>query len=416
MSGLIAKIQRDNFEVEVLKSNVPVLLDCWASWCQPCLAMNPVMESTAEQGVNRLKVTKLNVVAEKALSDQLKVKTLPTLMLFRNGAEVARRVGSLSATKLKEWLVENGVEDFTVREPEPKKDSIWSAFYGDSELRDFFFNRLKALAQTGNVRHLRYATWSGEDGNSTGALVHSTSQQVFERLTGTPYSFACVMDIAGFVAPDDIEALRASIHPGSDLSLVAVGFVREWLLDPAMDWGQDFDGDPITPLRDRWIDLAGRLLRGDVPSETEWTTLRDELKAARTDAPYRGNVDSVASMLSQLSPPPDTEARDAWVAAMALNGKSVVSRLGWRRAGWTREDIAQERLFYQFARAREAAYPGGQMPDEERFKLYPEWKRDHEPAGHEEKKQAHSENWLKYEEPLFARMRGYLLKLVAAAK
>jgi thioredoxin 1 len=415
MSELITKIRHDNFEDEILKSNVPVLLDCWAAWCQPCLAMNPALESTAEQGAPRLKVTKLNVEAEKALSDELKVRTLPTLIVFRNGAEVARCVGSLSATKLKEWLVGNGVEDFTAREPEPKKKLAWNAFYGDPELRDFLFNRLKALAQSGMVRHLRFATWSGEDGNSTSALVRSSDPHVFERLTGTPYSFGCAMDIAGYVEPDDIEALRVSIHPGSDLSLVAIAFVRDWLLDPRMNWAPDFDGDPLTPLRDRWLDLSGRLLREDVPEETEWTQLREDLKAAKTSDPYRGNVDSVASMLMQLSPPPPLEAWDAWIAAFSLNGKSILSRLAWRHAGWTREDIAQDRLFVQWAQAREAAAPGGKMADEERWALGEEWRRQHQVPGYDEKKKSFADNWKAHNEPLLAPMRGYLQKLLASA-
>jgi thioredoxin 1 len=417
MSELVTKIDGENFETEVLRSKLPVLVDCWASWCRPCLAMVPVLESAAEQGASVLKVVKINVEANKALSDKLKVGALPTFMIFRDGNEVARRTGSMPASKLQTWLAENGVGNVTVPEPPVKEELACSAFYGDAELLDFFFNRLKTLAKTGSVRHFRFPTWSGEDGTPAASLVHSDKPDVFERLTGIPYSFACAMEFAAFTSEGDIDQLHAALKAGADLESVAPALVREWFLDPEIDWITDLDGDSVGPLKDRWVEFAGRQLRKDPPSPAEWTKLREELTATKSvDDPYRGNADSVATMLIKLSPPPTGEgSADTWVSALLLNGTSIQARMAWRRAGWTKEDIAQEPLFYRWAKAREAAAPGGVMPDEERYKLGDEWRRDHQVAGYDQKQADFRKNWDTYHKPIFDVLRRHLVKLVARA-
>jgi thioredoxin 1 len=418
MSELITKLDESNFEAEVLNSELPVLVDCWAAWCRPCMAMNPILESAAEQGANTLRVAKLNVEAHKPLSEKLNVGSLPTFMIFRNGSEVARKSGSMSASKLREWLAANGVGGVPVSEPVEREAAAWSAFYGDAELRDFLFNRLKVLARSGSIRPYRFATWSGEDGNPSGCLVHSDKPQVFENLIGAPYSFACAMDLCEFVSISDIEQLHDAIKAGSNLEHVATAVVREWLIDPTIDWASDLDGDPVGPVKGRWVEMAAKLLGGSPPSPAEWAKLREELTAAKSSDrdPYRGNADSVATMLIKLSPPASGDgAIDAWGSALMLNAKSILARLGWRRAGWTREDIAQEGLFYRWATARDAEAPGGALPDEERFKLGAEWRRDHQSPGYDEKKAEFAKNGHTYVEPMLVRLRSHLIKALEAA-
>jgi thioredoxin 1 len=418
MNEQIARIETANFETEVVKSPLPVLVDCWAAWCRPCLAMNPILDSVAAQGAKVLKVAKLNVEADKALAKRLSVAALPLFIIFKDGKEVSRRTGSMPASKLREWLVESGVSDVQVEEPpaEEKEISPWSAFYGDGELQDFFFDRFKRLAEDGAVRPFRFATWSGEDGNPSGALVHSDRPQVFENLTGMPYSFACAMDLAAFVSPRDIEQLHGALRPGANLELAAPALVREWLLDPGVDWPADLKDDPVGPVKDRWLDLAARLLQGQPPSPSEWTKLREDLAAAKSDSdPYRGNADSVANMLIKLSPPPrGVDASGTWASALMLNGKSIQARLGWRRAGWTREDIAQEALFMRWVRAREAAAPGGIVPENEAIKFGEIWIKEHQPPGFAEKKKKYHENEEQYTEPMLEALRAHLIRIVGA--
>ena len=83
---------QDNFEAEVLSSDKPVLVDFWASWCGPCKMLSPVVDQIAEERTD-IKVCKLNVDEQQDIAVKYKVMSIPTLIVFKNGAEAARSVG-----------------------------------------------------------------------------------------------------------------------------------------------------------------------------------------------------------------------------------------------------------------------------------------------------------------------------------
>ena len=90
-----------NFETEVLKSEKPILIDFWATWCGPCMRQGPVVEELAEEGYA---VGKVDVDQNMALAQQFRVVSLPTLILFKDGTEVKRFVGLTSKDELKAAL------------------------------------------------------------------------------------------------------------------------------------------------------------------------------------------------------------------------------------------------------------------------------------------------------------------------
>lgn len=94
-------ITAQNFETEVLKSEKPVLLDFWATWCGPCMRQGPVIEELAEEGYA---VGKVNVDQEPGLAQQFQVMSIPTLIVFKEGREVDRLVGLSSKDTLKKLL------------------------------------------------------------------------------------------------------------------------------------------------------------------------------------------------------------------------------------------------------------------------------------------------------------------------
>ena len=96
-------ITSQNFEEEVLKSEKPILLDFWATWCGPCMRQGPIVEALAEEGYN---VGKLDVDQEMGLAQQFKVMSIPTLLIFKGGQEVHRLVGLTSKEDLKKLLDE----------------------------------------------------------------------------------------------------------------------------------------------------------------------------------------------------------------------------------------------------------------------------------------------------------------------
>ena len=88
----VLTITKDNFENEVLKSDVPVLVDFWASWCGPCRMMSPIVDQIAEE-VTDCKVGKINVDEEGELAQQFGIMSSPTLLVFRDGKVANQSVG-----------------------------------------------------------------------------------------------------------------------------------------------------------------------------------------------------------------------------------------------------------------------------------------------------------------------------------
>lgn len=85
----------DNFESEVLNSEIPVLVDLWAEWCGPCRALAPVIEEIAEDYDGKLKVGKLNVDENPGVPSAYDIRSIPTLLVFKDGAVQDRLVGAL---------------------------------------------------------------------------------------------------------------------------------------------------------------------------------------------------------------------------------------------------------------------------------------------------------------------------------
>ncbi len=89
----VITISKENFETEVLKSDKPVLLDFWASWCGPCRMVSPVVDEIAEERTD-IKVGKVNVDEQQELAAQFNVMSIPTLVVVKGGVEVNRTVGA----------------------------------------------------------------------------------------------------------------------------------------------------------------------------------------------------------------------------------------------------------------------------------------------------------------------------------
>lgn len=94
----------ENFDQEALSASIPVLVDCWAPWCPPCLVLGPVIEELASEYNGRIKVCKLNVDENPNVARQYAIRSIPTLILLKNGEAVDQMVGALPKEQLSTHL------------------------------------------------------------------------------------------------------------------------------------------------------------------------------------------------------------------------------------------------------------------------------------------------------------------------
>lgn len=97
-------VNKNNFNQEVINSSIPVLVDFWAPWCGPCLAVAPILEQLVEKYNGKVKIAKVNVDDESTLATQFRVMSIPTLVLIKNGQVFKQMVGLRSVQELEDMI------------------------------------------------------------------------------------------------------------------------------------------------------------------------------------------------------------------------------------------------------------------------------------------------------------------------
>ena len=100
------KTNDQNFKNDVLESEEPVLVDFWAEWCGPCKAIAPSLEEISDEMANKLKVVKINVDENPTISQAYSIRSIPALMIFKNGEKVSEKMGALPKSALESWVNE----------------------------------------------------------------------------------------------------------------------------------------------------------------------------------------------------------------------------------------------------------------------------------------------------------------------
>jgi thioredoxin 1 len=107
VSEKIVHTSDESFEADVLQAGKPVLLDFWAEWCGPCKMIAPLLDEAADLYADRLTVAKLNIDENPNTPPKFGIRSIPTLMLFKNGEVHAQKLGAMSKSQLTEFLDTN---------------------------------------------------------------------------------------------------------------------------------------------------------------------------------------------------------------------------------------------------------------------------------------------------------------------
>jgi thioredoxin len=107
VSDQIVYVTDDSFEEEVLKSDVPVLVDYWAEWCGPCKMIAPILDEISAGYAGKLKIAKLNIDDNPGTPPKYGIRGIPTLMMFKGGDVEATKVGALSKSQLTAFIDSN---------------------------------------------------------------------------------------------------------------------------------------------------------------------------------------------------------------------------------------------------------------------------------------------------------------------
>ena len=103
----IKNCNENDFENEVLKSNLPVIVDFWAEWCGPCKMLTPILEELSNEMKNEINVVKVNLDENQDLAMKYSIRSIPTLLLFKEGNLIDTKVGLLPKSEIVTWFKSN---------------------------------------------------------------------------------------------------------------------------------------------------------------------------------------------------------------------------------------------------------------------------------------------------------------------
>ena len=99
-------ITDESFDNDVIKSETPTVVDFWAEWCGPCKAIAPSLEELSEEMASKLKIVKINVDENPSISQTYSIRSIPALMIFKDGEKISEKMGALPKSALQSWVNE----------------------------------------------------------------------------------------------------------------------------------------------------------------------------------------------------------------------------------------------------------------------------------------------------------------------
>lgn len=379
MSDVIITASDASLDTLLNNSDTPILLDLWAPWCQPCKTLAPLLETLAENAAQKLTVAKLDVEQYPAAMRRFGVRSIPTLLLFRNGEEISRQIGMKTLAQLRGWLASHQIALEQHAPPTANAPLRWGAFYGDPSLHEFLFQRLRQNAADGRIEKAFSPYWLDDKGTTSAALAHSAQIEVFERVTGLPAAIACLLENLPAATPAQVDALANALLPGKDVGDVPLRWLHMWLGDSFYPWAAWLAQPALDDLRRQWLAHVGRHLAGTPVAETDWAALHQQATALLQNADDDQELEKyIAALLALLSPPPDAADAQSW-RAISIQLGFALAQLAQIQAGWSHEERATPARRLAWFKAQEAAAEGNQLTDKQIVELRARWLEENSP-------------------------------------
>lgn len=252
--------------------------------------------------------------------------------------------------------------------------SQWNAFYGDPQLAQFYFSRLRWHARAGQLLVSRQPTWKEGKGTVSAAMVHSSDPEIFERTTGLPYSLAFILEMLQPTATSDIDLIAEALQAGTDTQDIAAHVMREWFTHPSCRWTQLISDKYVDDLRQEWALACAEWLTGKGADKAAELAERMQ-KQVRPDDAMRIVQNTVLESLIMLSPPPPASDIERWrriTLGHGVHTKFIVAQFA---LGWTTSDFAKETELFQWFTERQKKEPGGQFTKASLKLAQEEWSR-----------------------------------------
>lgn len=355
MSDLIVNLTDSTLDDALNHAELPVLLDLWAPWCGPCLAIEPLLEKVAAATEGQLTIAKLDVQEFEHLLPRFRVRGIPTLLLFRNGSEVARKVGVESLSDLNGWLRSQGIAIESEGEVVVPEVQPWPAFYRDEALLRFLTDRLRAKALSGEISHYAFPRPEGL-ATAPYVLAGQESLDVFERVTGLPPALALWLEVLDYATPQQIEDLIAVLAAGKNYGYVPLHLLVQWLEDADVRWAAVLSA-PLNSLRQRWLELTRRYLNGETTPRQAWLAIQQQASKHHDRAQSSQDLEQhLCSLLSLLSPP--SALNDIQVSTtIQHHWYQIQFHLGQINAGWSSDELAMADRRWAWIEPQLAAIP-----------------------------------------------------------
>ncbi len=358
----IVTITEENFKQEIYETRDVILLDLWAPWCAPCKTLSPIIDKLAALPSENLIVAKLDVEQYPEMMRRLGLRGIPALLVFKDGQEIARELGTKTLYQLKEWLTPYGVQ-FTESSAPAVDTPSFDAFYGDLQLKQFLFDRLKTHAQRAELQASPEPFWENGVGTPSAAMVHAADPVIFERITGLPTALAWALDFVGPYRPEDIQQLSDHLKLGKNLSFVPLKLIESFLQETTFDWAGLLRLSPsLEGLRKEWLRLVKHQLGSSPPIEQNYINLVARLK--QLSATQDPAVTEVAKLIHAVSPPPHVSDTEAWTHIFIL-ASDLLFPIAQHCCGWSLEDRQGEERRFNWLTEQEQRTPSGTFTDEE---------------------------------------------------